>query len=199
MHSFVSSDTLDNSNYVYEYIDPDVNFLNSKKSEANYYITIQLKHIIKKSLNANFSSIENLKEELHNAFDILAVTETWLNETNSDIFQIKQDWTWRQQPHNQHQSNETGRRGNSYTTNTNQTRLDVETTATQPTPIRCDWTGRQQPHTQHQSYMTGRGDNSYTTNTNQIDWMQRQQLHNQHQSDLIGCRDNSYTTNTNQT
>ena len=43
--NFLNSDTLDNYNYVYEDIDPDVNFLYSKKSEASYYTPIQLKHI----------------------------------------------------------------------------------------------------------------------------------------------------------
>ena len=35
-----------------------------------------------------FVSIENLTKELDNAFDILAVTEAWLNWSNSDIFQM---------------------------------------------------------------------------------------------------------------
>ena len=95
--SFINNDTLDNSKYVYKDIDPDVNFLNCKKSVTMYYTPIQLKHLFKKtnefsilhvnnrSLNANFSSIDNLTKELDNAFDILAVTETWKNES---IFQM---------------------------------------------------------------------------------------------------------------
>ena len=35
--SFINSNTLDNSMYVYEDIDPDVNFLHLKKSETRYY------------------------------------------------------------------------------------------------------------------------------------------------------------------
>ena len=98
--SFINSDILENSKYVYEDIDPDVNFLDKKKSTTRYYTPNQLRHLFKKtnefsilhmncrSLNANFSSIEYLTKELNNAFDILAVTETWLNESNSDIFQM---------------------------------------------------------------------------------------------------------------
>ena len=98
--SFLNSGTLDNSSYVYEDIDLDENFLNSQKSEARYYTAIQLKHLFKKtnefsilhvncrSLNANFCSIVDLTKELDTAFDISAVTETWLNESNSDIFQM---------------------------------------------------------------------------------------------------------------
>ena len=98
LRRFFNSDTLDNCKYVYEDVDPDVNFLNSKTSVTRYYTPFQLKHLLKKtdeffilhvnsrSLNANFSSNENLTKELDNAFNILPVTETWLNETNSDIY-----------------------------------------------------------------------------------------------------------------
>ena len=98
--SFIDCDTLDNSKYVYEDIDPDANFLSSQKYETGYYTQIQLRHLFMKTnefsilqvnctcIDANFSSIENLTKELDNAFDILAVTETWLNELNSDIFQM---------------------------------------------------------------------------------------------------------------
>ena len=83
--SFLNSDTLDNSKYVYEDIDPDINSLNSKKYEARYYAPIQLfkktnefsfLQVNSRSLNANFSSNENLSKQLDNAFDILSVTET---------------------------------------------------------------------------------------------------------------------------
>ena len=51
--SLLNSDTLDNSKYVYEDIDPDVNFLHSQKSEANYYAPIQLKHLFKKTIHSS--------------------------------------------------------------------------------------------------------------------------------------------------
>ena len=85
LSSFLNSDTLDNSNYIFEDIDCDINFINSKKPEASYYTPIQLKHTFKKTnefsilhvgsrcLNANYSSIEKLTKELDNGFDIFSV------------------------------------------------------------------------------------------------------------------------------
>ena len=52
--SFINSDTLDNSKYVYEDIDPDVNFFICQKSVTRYYTPIQLRHLFKKTMNFPF-------------------------------------------------------------------------------------------------------------------------------------------------
>ena len=52
--SFLNIDTFDSSKYVYEDIDPDVNFLDTRKSIIRYYTPIQLKHLFKKPMNFPF-------------------------------------------------------------------------------------------------------------------------------------------------
>ena len=47
--SFINSDTLDNSMYAYEDIDPDVNFVDAKKSKTRYYTPIHPIHLFKKT------------------------------------------------------------------------------------------------------------------------------------------------------
>jgi exonuclease III len=49
---------------------------------------LNLMHINCRSLNANFSKIENFLTISNVVFSAIAVTETWLNNNNQDIFQI---------------------------------------------------------------------------------------------------------------
>ena len=72
-------------------IDPNNNYFNSVNVSCLYYTNdtfndladkfkgILVIHFNSRSLNKNISSIQNLLSELHYSFDLIAVTETWLD------------------------------------------------------------------------------------------------------------------------
>ena len=45
-------------------------------------------HVNCRSLNANFTDLNILLETLDLSFDVIGLTETWLNESNADVFQM---------------------------------------------------------------------------------------------------------------
>ena len=75
-------------------IDPDNNFFNDIKLNCKYYTESQLKHSISnknglsiihfncRSLNANFTKIEDCLNEIGKTFDIIAISESWLNNNS---------------------------------------------------------------------------------------------------------------------
>ena len=46
-------------------------------------------HINCRILNANFTNLNILLETLDFSFDVIGLTETWLNESNADVFQLE--------------------------------------------------------------------------------------------------------------
>ena len=46
-------------------------------------------HINCRSLNANFKDLKVLLRTLDFSFDVIGLTETWLNESNADVFQLE--------------------------------------------------------------------------------------------------------------
>ena len=82
-------------------IDPDYNCLNSYTANSSYYTLQQfidnvhkskdlsIIHINCRSLNANFADLKILLETLDFSFDVIGLTETWLNESNADVFQLE--------------------------------------------------------------------------------------------------------------
>ena len=80
LRSFLNSDVLSNSMYVFEDIDPDVNLLNSQKSVTRYYTPIQLRHFIKKTnefsilhVGIKYKVIEKLTTAVENLFECISV------------------------------------------------------------------------------------------------------------------------------
>ena len=75
-------------------VDPNNNFYNDVITRCKYYTETQLVgnsksieglsciHFNARSLNANFAKIRNLIDELKTPFDIIAITETWLESDN---------------------------------------------------------------------------------------------------------------------
>lgn len=75
-------------------IDPDNNFFNDIKLNCKYSTESQLKHSISnknglsiihfncRSLNANFTKIEDCLHEIGKIFDIIAISESWLNSNS---------------------------------------------------------------------------------------------------------------------
>ena len=72
--------------------DPDVNFYSNIDIDCNYYVEDQFKkrfskndfsviHLNARSLKANFTQINNYIDTLDNSFDIIAVSETWFDNT----------------------------------------------------------------------------------------------------------------------
>ena len=92
--------TEDNSSFYNENIDPDCNCLDSYTANSSYNVLQQfidnihesiylsIIHINCRSLNANFTDIKIL-ETLDFSFDVIGLTETWLNESNADLFQLE--------------------------------------------------------------------------------------------------------------
>ena len=92
--------TEDNSFFYNENIDSDYNCLNSYTANSSYYTLQQfidnvhkskdlsIIHINRRSLNANFTDLKILLETLDFLFDVIGLTETWLNESNADVFQL---------------------------------------------------------------------------------------------------------------
>ena len=60
-----------------------------KQSKHAHNGQFNLLHINCRSLKANYSSILNLLDNSRMTYSAIALTETWLNETNDDIFQIE--------------------------------------------------------------------------------------------------------------
>ena len=72
--------------------DPDVNFYSNVDIECDYYIEDQFKkqfaknnfsilHLNARSLKANFTEINNYVGSLDKSFDIIAISETWLDKS----------------------------------------------------------------------------------------------------------------------
>ena len=93
--------TEDNSFFYNGNIDPDYNCLNSYTANSSYYTLQQfidnvhkskdlsIIHINCRSLNANFTDLKVLLRTLDFSFDVIGLTETWLNESNADVFQLE--------------------------------------------------------------------------------------------------------------
>ena len=93
--------TEDNSFFYNGNIDPDYNCLNSYTASSSYYTLQQfidnvhkskdlsIIHINCRSLNANFTDLKILLETLDFSFDVIGLTETWLNESNADVFHLE--------------------------------------------------------------------------------------------------------------
>ena len=97
-------DPFENNEYKYNEwdidMDPDVNFYSNVNIDCNYYIEHQFKkqftnnnfnvmHLNARSLNTNFSEINNYICSLDTSFDIIAVSETWFdNSVNVNDFYI---------------------------------------------------------------------------------------------------------------
>ena len=93
--------TEDNSFFYNGNIDPDYNCLNSYTANSSYYTLQQFNdnvhkskdlsiiHINCRSLNANFTDLKVLLRTLDFSFDVIGLTETWLNESNADVFQLE--------------------------------------------------------------------------------------------------------------
>ena len=92
--------TEDNSFFSNGNIDPDYNCLNSYTASSSYYTLQQfidnvhkskdlsIIHINCRSLNANFTDLKILLETLDFSFDVIGLTETLINESNADVFQL---------------------------------------------------------------------------------------------------------------
>ena len=75
-------------------IDPENNFFNRINLECEYYTESQINHTITnkqglsiihfncRSINANFEKIEEFLQNIDHTFDVIALTETWLNENS---------------------------------------------------------------------------------------------------------------------
>ena len=92
--------TEDNSFFYNGNIDPDYNCFNSYTANSSYYTLWQFIDNVHKSkdspimqncrsLNANFTDFRILLETLDFSFDVIGLTETWLNESNADVFQLE--------------------------------------------------------------------------------------------------------------
>ena len=93
--------TEDNSFSCNGNIDPDYNCLNSYTANSSYHTLQQfidnvhkskdlsIIHINCRSLNANITDLKILLETLDFSFDVIGLTETWLNESNADVFQLE--------------------------------------------------------------------------------------------------------------
>ena len=82
-------------------IDYKCNSFNTLSAESPYYNyeefsnkvinakLFSIIHINCRSLRTNFFTIKNLLESLHHLFDVIASSETWLNDNNSHIFHLE--------------------------------------------------------------------------------------------------------------
>lgn len=97
-------------------IDPENNFFANINNNCNYYTDEQFNRSIKteqqlsiihfnsRSLYANFHSIKHYLKQLKQHFNIIAITETWINSGKESDFGIegyemfsiksKQEWGW---------------------------------------------------------------------------------------------------------
>ena len=73
-------------------IDPDNNFYDNAANDGQYYTADKLNgtgfsivHFNCRSLPQNFERIKESLIEINNNFDIVALTEIWLNENNKDV------------------------------------------------------------------------------------------------------------------
>ena len=92
--------TEDNSFFYNVNIDPDCHCLNSYTVNSSYYTLQQfidnvhkskdlsIIHIKCRSLYANLTLLKILLETLDLSFDVIGLTETWLNESKADVFQL---------------------------------------------------------------------------------------------------------------
>ena len=76
-------------------LDPENNFFNSINIDCKYYMDTELSHQIKhqngfsiihfncRSMNANFSKLENCLHSIGHKFDVIAISETWLDKNSS--------------------------------------------------------------------------------------------------------------------
>ena len=75
-------------------IDPENNFFNRINLECEYNTESQINHTITnkqglsiiqfncRSINANFEKVEDFLQIIDHTFDVIALTETWLNENS---------------------------------------------------------------------------------------------------------------------
>ena len=87
--------------YLYnEKVNPDINLKNIFYVNTPYFTTEQFEntmhdtkgisiiHINCRSLYANFEKLKILVDNLEFVFDVIALTETWINEDNANIFSL---------------------------------------------------------------------------------------------------------------
>ena len=82
-------------------IDPDTNFFINMNNNCSYYTEEQLNntimteqglsiiHLNSRSLYANFESLQDLLSRLKNPFNIIAISETWLDEARGVDFNLE--------------------------------------------------------------------------------------------------------------
>ena len=83
------SDTDDIDHFISNYIIEEEmhSFFNPSITDSKT-LSFTLLQVNCRSLKANYSSLMNIIESSNASFSAIAVTETWLNETNEDVYQI---------------------------------------------------------------------------------------------------------------
>ena len=99
--SYLDIDSCDTDRFDCE-IDPGINFYNNVNLDCSYYTEQKFIHSISKkkgfslihfnarSLKSNFQSIQETLKNISYSFDVIAISETWLDEnSDEDIFSIE--------------------------------------------------------------------------------------------------------------
>ena len=94
----VTFDSSHCSSFYNEKVNPDINFQNTFNANTSYFTTeqyantmhdtkgISIIHINCRSLYANLTKLKILLDNLEFVFDLMALTEIWINEDNANIF-----------------------------------------------------------------------------------------------------------------